>query len=543
MAEEKNTEISMQDLENVVRAMGLVFNNTSLYSSTHSVTRQAMDDCYNIMNNVLLKCADLSFSINEDDLVLNDRPIELKNPLMKMFVTNLSALEISNFVITSGMDRDQFDKLMDVMNSKPDDLRAFGGLPAAISKFEMKNVQATTVTYVKVTADEVVVNKDDLASAVENMDADIEGILKFLKGEGGDRDILLKDIKAIALDAEKLSDLIVKAAEIENDPADDTGLKDSVGKAVSGCLRLTYDALAGEASKTQKGKKELKKILVEVEKELLEKVSKATGTFSEHETHIISDTIEELKDELEIEGLVSEYLKKKQAVEGNENRILRFLRAKGLDRIKDTDLEEKLQQGGLSMDGWVELLAKSGAGDTDDGAGIASVGHLAMLLEQMETNVRETMGGAGSGAGGDYPVALDIMKDVDKEVQKMVIRTEKKIQDLVSQVRAEVNGSDDSDGGRTTQTGEVNLSRKKLLERLAEIVQELCQPLSVINCTVQMILAGCLGGVSDQQSEMLKLADDSGAKLQVLIDHLLKISGVPKGLRPDQEIQSSIFKS
>ena len=86
------------------------------------------------------------------------------------------------------------------------------------------------------------------------------------------------------------------------------------------------------------------------------------------------------------------------------------------------------------------------------------------------------------------------------------------------------------------------MPRKQLMELLAEIAQELCQPLAVINCSVDMIRGGSLGEVSSTQVEMLCLAAESGSKLQTLIDKLMQISGVPETRSPDASIQESLYK-
>lgn len=86
------------------------------------------------------------------------------------------------------------------------------------------------------------------------------------------------------------------------------------------------------------------------------------------------------------------------------------------------------------------------------------------------------------------------------------------------------------------------ISRKRLFEILAEIGQELCQPLAVINCTVETILSGMLGDINKVQREMLDLSADSVQKLKILIDKIIAIAGVPDALVVDKEIQSSLYQ-
>ena len=86
------------------------------------------------------------------------------------------------------------------------------------------------------------------------------------------------------------------------------------------------------------------------------------------------------------------------------------------------------------------------------------------------------------------------------------------------------------------------MSRKRLLTILAEVVQELCQPLSVISCSLGMISGNNLGDVAAAQLDMLKLAEESAAKMAILIDNLQQVAGLPSGLTPNRDIQDTLNK-
>lgn len=529
-----------QDAENVVRAIGLVFNNMSLYSPEHSVTKTAIKDCISTLESTLDRYGTLSFLIAEETLSINDFNIELKNPLMKMFVSHLAAREIGNFTLSKGLTEKELNELLDVLGSKPSELHQFGGLAAAIEKFGLKHIHVSKITYKQIAEDELVISKDQLDELAEGAGASSETIVAFLKGEIDSGEGLAESMSDMASDADKLSELILKAADIGESPAD-LSSGETMGDMVVGCLKKFRESIENDPSlKTKKGKKSLEKTLLLLEKELIEKMRASAQDCSELDEKAISEAVETMVDELEIDTLAGDYMKKRNAIENNENRILRFIRSKGLDKIQDTDLEEKLMSGGLSLEGWHELLAKSGAGNgigTGAAGGIAAVGHLAMLLEKMEDDIQKLQDkgeGTGEDAGSEFS---GLMKDVGQEVEKMVFQTEKKIQKLVVQVKED----NSEDAGTAGKKGEKALSKKKLLEMLAEIVQELCQPLAVIHCSIEMMLGGCIGEISEQQTEMLSLADESGKKLQQLIDHLLEISGVPTTLKPDQEIQASVY--
>jgi len=122
------------------------------------------------------------------------------------------------------------------------------------------------------------------------------------------------------------------------------------------------------------------------------------------------------------------------------------------------------------------------------------------------------------------------------------VKTEQKINDLVQVIKAEEEGSG-AEGGAGAKPGESKtpMARKRLMVLLAEVVQELCQPLSVINCSIDMIKSKHLGEVTDPQLEMLNLASISGERVRILVDKLLELSGLPRTLTPNSGIQSSSY--
>jgi len=127
------------------------------------------------------------------------------------------------------------------------------------------------------------------------------------------------------------------------------------------------------------------------------------------------------------------------------------------------------------------------------------------------------------------------LQAVQQEVNRIILTAEKRIERLVN----EVEGGEQQQVGRESKPG---ISRKRLFEILAEIGQELCQPLAVINCSVDTILSGMLGDINKVQREMLALSADSAQKLKVLIDKIIDIAGVPDALVVNKEIQTSLYK-
>ncbi|OVE74447.1 hypothetical protein BVX94_00305 [bacterium B17] len=553
----------------LVRALGQVFDSIKLYGADHSVTMNSLTNSHGTLTGVMESRPALTIEITEESLMAEGAVVELKNPLMKTFADHLRAIDINNLTFKQGMSLEEFAKLIDILNEKPEELKEKGGFSAVCAEGGLECIKATTVRYQQITEDEVVVSKEELKDTGMG-EADAANIMAFLRGdiEEGDENAL-RTVKEFATDTEKLTEMILESAQIEaaqGEHAEDETLAD----VVVGCLKKAYTAMSSDgATKTQKGRKQLTKTLMLLEEQLLTKMKEMAADAPDEDIEIITDTIAEMKDELAIDSLATEYMKKRSAIDTNEQKILKYMKSKGLDAIEGSDLRDKLEECGLTPEGWHELVMRSGADRGGAGTGNGSgggdgigpgtggmggaIGHLAVLLESMESTMSGEGSGTGEGSGGESGEAAGagvgegpkgeelaaVMKDVDKEIKDLVIKTESKIKALVEEVQAEEAAEAAEGEGKPRKPV---MSRKKLFEVLAEIGQELCQPLAVINCSLQMLASKALGDVNEQQVNMIQMAEESGQRLHELINRLMEISGVPDAMSPDVGITSALYE-
>jgi hypothetical protein len=374
----------------------------------------------------------------------------------------------------------------------------------------------------------------------------VEQIMAFLKGDvEPSENNPLRSVEAAASNAEMLADMIMKSAVIR-EQAPDLGHGESLGGLIVGCLRRTFNSLSEDpVTRTQKGKKTLTKTLVLLEKEILEKLRTMAGDNTGAEAEL-EEAVSEMQDEVAIDSMAEQYTKKMEAVEDSEKRLLRYIKRKGVDAASESGLREKLLENGVSSEGWRELIVKSGAlNNTGAGAGGEGSGSgpgegsdtgrvLALLLTQL-SEIVDTKKGPES--------KNELSKTIDKlesEIDKTVAKTEQKIQALSEEARRleteEESAKEDGEGTAK------KMSRHEILTSLAEIGQELCQPLAVINCSVGILASNRLGELSEPQRQTLQLAAENGNRLSILVDKLMSISGLPSDLNPDQNIIRKLYE-
>jgi hypothetical protein len=542
-----------EDILEFLRLLGQVVNTAMLYGAEHNLTVQATDRSYDYLVELLDKIDRLNLSMTEDELLADGRGVGSKNPFVNILTDKLRELEISGFTLLRHIPKEQYSKLVGILVMPPAFVGDGEGFAEALDRAQLDAVEVERVKYERVTEEETVVHKDEAGG--EDGEGDeagqlVEQIMAFLKGDVDHCEEKAGDLlEEMATDAEKLAELIMEATAIRQKNAEAVGSGESLADIVVGCLRRTFNGLMEQPSaKTKKGRRNIKKALLMLEKNILDKLH-SLGMEDPGLDAAIEEAVENMEEELELESITTEYMKKRSAFEKTEKRIVKFIKTREEEDLEKLELEDRLYDAGLSSQGWRELLVKGGkdedgAAPSGTGAGMGSGGGaapmtgpevpaelstLAVLLAELD----EMMAGATL----DSQAAAEKMSGIAKQVEAVNEDAARKMDALATAMDQDEQAMA---GVEEAERNKLKMSRRAMMELLAEIVQELCQSLSAINCAVGMCRAGHIGELNNEQFEVLTVAARCGARLDELLDRLIEIVGLPKGLSPDKE---SVYKT
>ncbi len=88
----------------------------------------------------------------------------------------------------------------------------------------------------------------------------------------------------------------------------------------------------------------------------------------------------------------------------------------------------------------------------------------------------------------------------------------------------------------------LKLTRGELIERYAELNQEIIQPLTVSTGVIDLLYSGKGGPLTESQRDMLKMASDSVDRVNQLVIFMRRISGLPESYTPDLEIIEDSYR-
>jgi hypothetical protein len=533
------------EIDVVVQAIGfIIYNNLNSCWLSESDRRNTMAESFNVVTTALERFNEIRFTVSEEELKINGELYELNNQKSKTFATHLSEIGANNFTLIKGFARKEFDELIALMIKRPDEMGAEDAFSAAINAGGFQNVKCRKVVLREVSEEETIVAKAELEQMTTTEREKLENdVLALLTDSDKDkRTEQITSIRQMSEDSGKMANLIMQTVgnQLPEGMAKD---KTKTAEMVVGCLDRAFAALLDDPfSKTQKGKKAIARALENLEKELLGKLEAKP---EDAESHEVTSAVERMTERLKMDSIVQDYTRKLKSLEDSEKKILRFMKVQGLERIKDADLQKKLNDEGVDITGWHSLLAKSGtrkAGETDAEENTEqAINQLAELLGKLQEDTKPEAD--GKPLEEKKKKIADEIQQVISKVDKVTQGTLSKIDNLVEAVTADMGTIDALEEQATQQGKAPRLTRRKMIEVLAEVVQEICQPLAVVNCAVSMLSTNTLGQVAPQQVEMLNLAADGLARIRMLVDHLEKLAGMPTTLRPDTDIQRSLYSA
>lgn len=530
-------EIDMSQAGRFAVSMAIILNNClKHYWLSQADAKAAVSECFGLLSGILETCEQIAIRIINRVFMINGNVVEAKSRTMQMFVDHLLGLEIDNFTLTQGISREDFVKLLEIFEARPTEIKQFGGFRALLEKFEIKNVQTKKMIYREVAEEETVVSKNDLEKS-ERARGHVEevtgSIVAFLKGDVSVKDEnVAKRVQETASDPARMAELILQAAEIRQKSAD-VEKGENLVDFVVGCLRRTYEGMTQDSSfKTQKGKKKITRDLILLEEEVLNRMREMSADWDEEDLSAISAATEEMTDEVKIDALADEYMTKFSATQASEQKILNFIKSEGVESGGESKLQKKLADRGLSISGWRELVVKSEAaqgagGGPGPGGGfgpghiVEAIAHLDTLLDNMEKEFAKSDKPAQE---DNAQKLLDVLRDVSREIKALTMGTDRKIQNLIENLRAddEIVGIAEKEAQAAGK--DFLLTRKQMLDIIAEIVREITEPLELIKSSLDMVNSKVLGGNAELQSSVVRLATDNALIIKMLLDNMKRIS-------------------
>ncbi len=501
-------------LVRALNELGRSINLVTTYGKSHPAAKKSISGTVEAMEELFSDREKISIGAFNGVMTIDEKTVNAVGTLQKSLERRLVRLRITGLKITRGTSQEELVQLTELLAATDADK-----FEQNLSSSGMSHILSEHTQYEAVRDGQTVANESDLAGmggdgvlvledeADDTTDANdgasasihVEQIVAFLKGdidaETGD---VGDELQQLASDPNKLGRMIMESVAIRQSMSELAG--ESLNDVILGCLRRTYDGLHKQpAFQSTKGKADLKKALLLLEESILEKMRGLTGDDNPELDRQIVQAIREMDENLSFEMAAAQYMEQREAIEQSKEQLQHFIQVQG------SDTAENLLHGlGFPGSDWRKIVVDSGkAARKAEGSLSEGLSTLTTVFEKLEQLMKsETASGTQ---------VKDLLGQANDNLGDTLDNTKEKLAALSSTI-----------GGQAH-----TMSRPELLASLAEVAQELMQPLTAINASLEMMLHGYVGGISEEQEDLLTLASNSGEHLKFLMDMLIDIVGCP----------------
>lgn len=508
-------------LLDALNALGRSINIISTYGTQHPAFRQSATAAMVSMQSLFLNRKKINLGAFNGVMTIDEVAVKTEGVLLKSLERRLVRLHITSLRIACGISEKEIEKLAELLaNNEVEDFNA------GMSQSGLSHITTEETRFQAVREGQTVANKGDLAEAGGNgvlvLDDDfsdsecgggtgeasvhVDQIVAFLHGDLDVEDgQVAEELEELAADPARLGQMILESVSIRQAASDLSG--ESLGDIILGCLRRTYDGLRKQpVFQTADGVADMQKALLLLEESMLGKLRDIAGDADPELDRQIVQAIREMDEQLGAELAAHQYMEHREAIESSKQRLQDYVRTKGTDMA-----EELVSNLGFPSSDWKRIVV--------DSCHSQNPGSQPQILEGLSTlaTVFEKLESAMKSKEANGSQVNDLLGQACENLDDTIFSAKGKL--LVLSQQLEDTGTI---GGHGKE-----MSREEILTSIAEISQELMQPLTAINASLEMMLNGYVGEINPEQHTLLGLANNSGEHLTFLMKELIDIVGCP----------------
>jgi signal transduction histidine kinase len=542
--------LERKEAENLLRCLGYTLNSLSIFGEKHKATQRALDAGFAALCQIVARQPGVTLGADKGRLVCDAHSIEPTTAMLRTLLRRWSTLALGSLELTRGVTRDEFRRLLVLLGTATDEAAAKKAFPGKAGQGGFEHLHLSHMSYQAVSEDDVVVKKQAMAQKAGSAPrkkpsrATTLGseIIAYLQSPSGGPLASSPEAAALAAHPSKLAELLLRSADIRPETAQVAG-GEQLGNLVVGCLRRLHGHLtAAPAAKTKQGKKAIRHSLVMLEKAVVEQLRNMVGvSLAAEAAPVIEEAVSEMVGDVRMDDIVEDYVQKRQQTDASEKRLVRLIKAQQAHPERAAGLgklQQKLTASGLTGSDWEALLQKSTTGGGKAGGASGTAPPLTLLLLRLTELLVPTQ--PLQNAALLQAQLAPLVSQLGTGMGTAMAGVEQKLGTLREKMKALIPLPDTA---APLEIQEQALSRRTILAILAEIVQELRQPLTVISGAIETLSGGHLGAMPALQREMLNLALQSSRRVAVIVDALADIAGSPATLHPDAQILKHIYET
>ncbi len=146
----KYNAIPSQTATSLLRSLGMLIQQASMYGMGHNVTALAIREAFEQLETALAMYGTVEMTDADNTFLLNSMPIDSKDPAVHNFINRLQAHKLGGVVFAPETTAEEFLVFGKLISSSSLSLEQLGGLKTAIENAGLQSISLTTSAYKKV---------------------------------------------------------------------------------------------------------------------------------------------------------------------------------------------------------------------------------------------------------------------------------------------------------------------------------------------------------------------------------------------------------
>ncbi len=134
-------------LSDAVIELNISRKNVGIYPPGHIQITKSIDRAYEILQRMFEIRPEMTLGVAKDTLVVGRDYLDQRNPVYRDFALSMNQQGIAAVTFIKGLDRDELTRFHRVLTTRPEDIRAAGGIEKVIEEAAIQHIRIKAVDY------------------------------------------------------------------------------------------------------------------------------------------------------------------------------------------------------------------------------------------------------------------------------------------------------------------------------------------------------------------------------------------------------------
>ena len=144
---EQEVPLDTRLLSDAVIELNISRKNVGIYPPGHIQIVRSIDRAYNLLQQMFELREEMTLGIAKDTLLVGRNYLDKKNPVYRDFALSMNQQGIAAVTFIKGLEKEELVRFHRVITTKPEDIRAGGGIGAVISDVNIPHIRIVAIDY------------------------------------------------------------------------------------------------------------------------------------------------------------------------------------------------------------------------------------------------------------------------------------------------------------------------------------------------------------------------------------------------------------